>query len=420
MVQLGISVGLANVLLWAFIEVFVLLMITTATALMGRQSINTQLLRGKEVTINGPNDLVDILPYNGELQPVRRAFKLPLTVVRLIIVAISIYICAMLDGEPEEDATPFRVSAATSVSPAEGASLITNNGLEISSMIKLSCLKILNNNDVVMYRGYAGEGIIICEDGVDTYSEDILLEAELRSGFETPETGEDLTGMNILESAVENENLASGMNISDTAVIFSEIDESGAVEDVSTRIVLLERMNERNKCVFGMWRSNGTGFELRTDLKITTTCSLQTNAFDRLLRPKPDSIPPRMAFLHQIVDAVLVSHREENAPRRKDVKIVASLSLAAIILGSIVAFISTSLACGFAIAVRHGAVRPDLTSVGGVADVWASEKYGKDSDGTLLFQWIVADGGQGSVVCVSKEDGSEVQTRREDPESHSE
>lgn len=63
--------------------------------------------------INGPIDL-DILPYSGELQPVRRLFELPLTVVRLVMVVITIYI-AMMNREIEEALTLIRLFAVTRV-----------------------------------------------------------------------------------------------------------------------------------------------------------------------------------------------------------------------------------------------------------------------------------------------------------------
>lgn len=338
MVQLDISVNLANILLWLFLEVFLLLMAMTATSLIVRYSISKTLLRGNDVPLNPNSNLnliIDKLPYNSDLHLVHKCLKLPLTLCRLAIIAITIYIGANLGAEPREQTNPVPVSSTLFLGPRSDALLISNSGDDISAMAKLSCLRIVTNNKIHLYKSFIFDNEeIICEDGVATFSKSLLLEAEIRATFRTPKEGLDMSGMPMFESTFENESARQGLKRSGTALTVNITDESGTVGNVSTRIVLIEPL-ENGKCLFGFWRSAGDGFEKRVDVKLHAQCTLQIAALERMFWPKPVFVPPRMSFLFQVIDAALLAKRETKAPPLRDQnEAVATLPVVTIVIGA--------------------------------------------------------------------------------------
>lgn len=379
MIQLSISVGAANLFLWLLVEVFLILLSHTATRLVARFSVNRRLLSNSNISLNGPKDLIDKIPYNGDIFLARPPLKLVLTLYRICIVGISLYIGLNLDGDRELSRNPFPASSETFLSTTAG-DLTSNSGDDLNAMAKLSCLQVVDNNLVLLYKGYVSPSEhILCQDGNSTESENILLKAEIRATFRTPKTG-----LNISDTAMSTSAYDAQLTFIDldyNRLVVNATDEEGLPINVAARIVLMKRLGE-GKCQFGMWRSKGLGFSARVDIKVEASCNLRIAAVDRLLRPKPEFLPPRMSFLFQIVDSILLSKAAEEAPHLRKETIVATFPLRATILLAVGIAVSAGIYIVFSLIIRRGRIKNDLFSARGVGDV-----LGGPSGTQALFRW---------------------------------
>lgn len=348
-----------------------------ATRLFARYTLNRRLERGKKVRLSSTTGLLDSLPYNSDLQPVEGFVKVSLTALRIGAIAISVFLGYALDGTVRPNETPFAVSSAIDVASDLSNVLTVNSGEDITSMAKLSCLRISNNNDVYLFKGYVGGDDIICEDGMYTYSTKVLIASEIRSGQPVVLEGESMNGMNILNSVRRNGKLIPGLNISDRSITYERLDRSGTATGDECRIVLNARKAD-GLCEFGVWRSAGSGFLNPVHLKITTSCQVQILGFPRMLHWKPVSMPPRMSFLYQVIDAIIVSVEAKTAPRRMGSRVVATVTFASVVVIVIIAISSTLASIGLWLSLRNGKMK-DLMSPRGIASLWGSEKYGQGS-----------------------------------------
>lgn len=403
MVSLVLSVGVVNFIVFVFTKLLLHIMCKTSNSLMARHFVSKQLVRGKDVKFNPSPNLIDQLPCISDYR-LASHLKIPLTLIYLAIVGVSVYITASVDGENAKNPEAFPVSSALFLGPRSGGSLISNSGEDINSMAKISCLRILNNNEIVLYKAFVGSDFdIICEDGQDTFSKRILFKAEIRAAFRTPKTGKDMQDMPIYNSTFGNEEARKGLELSNTALSVNKTDELGMVQDVATRIVLIER-SEEEMCIFGIWRSAGDGFDVRVDIKLHASCRMQVAALELMLLPKADYLPPRMSFLYQVMDGILVSQRKTEVPSLRDnERVVATLPLATIIVGFATAALCMISAAALYVVVRCSKVQEDVSTETGVAAVLAAGMFaGTDS---VVFRW---DGEK--VVCVGKEETGKTET----------
>lgn len=376
MVQLSISVPLANILLWTFTEAFIVLMSFHGTRLLARYLLNHRLSRGHQVSLTSAPSLVDALPYNSDLEPLPRRAKLVLTAVRFAAVAISVYVGAALDGAVAPNHRTFAATLATGIATKDVGNLTRNDGNHIPAMAKLSCLRIMDNNNVALYRGYVAEGDILCEDGSMTYTKETLVHAQIRPD---PSYGSsmDLSGLNLIDVEAKG-----GLSVTDKAVTYNSTDEQGNRKE-SVRIQLISR--EGDLCTFGVQRSKGSGFDLDLYITLTMTCEVKILEFKRMLAPKPSWMPPRMSFLYQTLDALVLSERVTTAPTRKGGNVQATITLGGLATAIASAAIITVTSIVLWLALQQGGVKKDFTSVKGLAEMWADEKFGGVSqDGVFV------------------------------------
>lgn len=387
MLRLDTSVGVANILLWGFTEVFVVLMTFQATRLYARHSLDKLLMRGKKISMRSSTKIIDSLPYNSDLQPVPSGTKISLTAVRIGVIAISVYLGYALDGVVRREKNNFDVRSSIDVAKALDSKLTENSGEDIAAMAKLSCLCIKSNSDVELYKGYIdASGDILCEDGFSTQEKEVLLAANIRPLEETPTEGQSMAGIKLFTQLLKDDNAVPGLSVTAKSITYSALDSSGKETGDNCRIVLLEK-KPKNICEFGFRRSAGSEFVDSVDLRIATSCDVQVVEYSRMLGPKPRSMPPRMAFLHQVIDATVVSHSTNTAPTRMGKEVIASITTIGLVAAIAVALLSTvgSLVMWWLLRRRR---TQDLTSPQGMALVWGCEKYGRgvaDLNGGDLF-----------------------------------
>lgn len=370
MIHLGVSVGIANILLWIFAEVFIVIMTFNATRLYASKINQGRLATGEKIPVPSTLSLIDRLPYNGDLLIVKEPTKLVLTILRVVAVIVSVYLGSILDGEVRHVGHRFEVTSVIDIAKLNMRKLSENSGNDISAMAKMSCLRIHNNNDVVLYKGYIGsKQDIVCEDGLATYTTQILVAAQIRAGESTPESGISMDGMSILKGLDSNKNV----NSSSFSVIYRKQSHSGNDIDEQIRIVLNRKMKD-NMCEFGLQRSAGGGFQSVVDLKVNTTCSITIVDFDRLIQPKPPWMPPRMSFLYHFLDSVVVCADGITAPAQRGTTVDASVTVSGLCIGVFVAVVSTIVST-LLWATMRGKQKVDLTSPEGVANLWHCEKF---------------------------------------------
>lgn len=379
------SVGIANVLLWCFTEVGVVLLTFAVTRQISSYLLTRKLNSGKKVKLSSKLGFIDRLPYNGDLRASDNAVKLCFTILRLGAIAASVYIGADLDGAVQNGHDRFTVTKSIDIAPTGGYALSENTGNDIAAMAKLSCLRILNNNDVVLYKGYILlDEEILCEDGLVTVSEKVLVAAQIRPSPTPPKRGIPMNGLNLYNATDVYGNKVQGLQVASRSITY----QSQLVRDYVS-IVLLNKTND-GLCRFGLHRSTGSGFASSVHLVLTTNCSLRVVDFSRLIHEKPDYMPPRMAFLYHFLDAVVVSTDKTNVPDRKGTNVVASISLAALCVAISIATMSLATMAVLRCATGRR-VMVDLTSAEGVASVWHFEKYGKPTSTTSMDFYIVLD-----------------------------
>lgn len=412
--HLGISVSLANILLFLFTEVFIVLMTFHTTRLAARYLLNRQLSHGNKVPLTTTAySIVDSLPYNSDLQPVSGPIKLGLTLCRLTVIAISVYVGATLEGEVRHDTKPLNISFSTGMAPVPGGLLTNNGGPDMSATAKLSCLRLINDHGGILYKGYmavAGSQIF-CEDGLATFEEKILLQAEFREGSASDVTGLSMKGMNILRAKTQPD-----VTVSDTSIVYSPPTEDGTSSGDSCKIVLHEEKDGGQDCVFGIRRMAGRGFLTPIDLNITTTCKLEVLDFSRMLSSKPTFLPPGVSFLLQVLDSMVISRETtEKGPDRRTDSVSAVIGVDGLATAIVVAIVATALGISLWVALRVGNIQSDFTSVKGVAELWGEEKFGTgtiSSDDSGLFVALEGEDKTpylGSIDGVSKADRKSVE-----------
>lgn len=370
--QLGISVSAANILLWVFTEVFIICLTFNLTRLYASRQIYNKLEAGGKIAMPSTLSLIDRLPYNQDLLLLNDRTKLALTVVRFCVVIISFYLGSILNGAVRRSRHSFDVRSAIEISSLNATKLSKNFGNDIAAMAKLSCLRILNNNHVVLYKGYiASDEDIVCEDGLVTYSINVLASAQIRTGKQTPETGISMEGMNILNVSEEDE---SSVDVSSLAIVYRERDDVGKYTGEQVRIVLNKR-TENGLCQFGLERSAGGNFQIVVNLQVTTTCMVQIVDYSRLIKPKPDFLPPRMSFLYHVLDATVVRVNETVPPVRKGSLVEATLTVTGLCVGVSVALVSSLTTIFYWCSMRRK-TKLDITSAKGMANLWLCEKFG--------------------------------------------
>lgn len=358
-----------------------------ATRLLARYILSQQLSRGDKISLTPAASLIDALPYNSDLQPLPHRAKLLLTLFRFAAVAVSVYVGAALDGAVAPENGSFAATEATAVATKSTEALIENTGLHIPAMAKLSCLRIVDNNHVTLYRGYVASQTILCEDGVMTYTKKALVSARIRDEDETKDQGEDISSLNIADQEPQSGRLVKNDK---SIVYYRRVGTDSDSPEETLRIVLMQRRGDA--CSFGVRRSSGSGFPEKVDVKLTTTCNVRILDFSRMLAPKPSFLPPRMTFLHQTLDAIVVSERVDGGPTPKGDVIQATITLPGLVTVVVTAVVITVSSIVFWFALRSTSVKKDVTCVKGLAEIWGEEKFGTTSqDG--VFVALAAEGG---------------------------
>lgn len=352
-----------------------MLMTFHTTRLVARYLLNRQLSHGNKVPLTPRFSIIDSLPYNSDLQPVSRPIKFALTLCRLAVIVISVYVGATLDGEVKHDTRTFKVHSSTSIAPVVGGKLTNNMGDDMSATAKLSCLRIIHNHSGILYKGYMAGSEILCEDGLETFGKKWLLKADFREGKLSEVAGLSMKGMNILRA-----NTQPGVTVSDTSIMYSpSAEDSDSFAGESCHIVLHKEYEEEEgdrKCVFGVRRTAGSGFQDPIDLNLTTTCAMEVIDFSRMLCTKPTFLPPEVSFLLQVIDSMVVSSKDDYSPERKTQSVMAVMSVGGLATSVSVAAIATALGIALWVALRVGSIKSDFTSVQGVAELWGEEKFG--------------------------------------------
>lgn len=372
MLILNLSVSFSNILLWTFTELFIVLMTFQATHLFARYALNVRLQKGHKLPLTRPTSLLDMLPYNNDLHPAPPYLKAILTIVRVFVILVSVYLGFTLDASLHPVGPAFPVQSTTEIATTSRSTLTVNDGTEIAAMAKLSCLSIHDSSHLVLHKAYLSKDNILCEDGVHTPTTKTLLAAHLRPAAPTPLHGLALSAA-LLKSAQSSSE--SGIQIAQgkNAILYSPAQISEEV-----RILLLARLSD-SQCTYSLSRTPGSGFQVPISIRINMTCDLVFANFSRLLRPKPAHTPPRMSFLHQIIDALVVSAPSSVAPPQLDGSVVATLSTSGIVVGLSVAFVSTVACLALCLLLKRGVVQENFMSPTGVASVWGIEKYGEES-----------------------------------------
>lgn len=374
MLHLGISMSLANILIFLFTEVFIVLMGFHATRLAARYVLHRQLSQGQKIPLTTPSSVVDALPYNSDLQPISPTPKLLLTLCRLFVIAISVYVGATLDGEVMHDTQPFRVTKSIAVSHHATRELTENTGTDISAVAKVSCLRLINDHRGILYKGYMAGSEVICEDGSVTFTEDVLIQAEIRDNYTSDFKGLSLKNMPITHGAAK-----AGANVSDTQIVYERkgVNLDTAADANGKVTITLVKKFTRNECIFGFHRSPSDGFNAPITLEISMLCDLEEVEFPRMLSAKPEFMPPGISFLLQVIDGMIVSTITNVAPRRKANAVMAMISVPGLAVGMMVALLATGLAIGLWVALKLSDVKSDFTSAKGVAELWGEEKFGE-------------------------------------------
>lgn len=418
MLQVNISVGLANILFWMFTELFVLLLPFQTTRLVAREWLTHALKRGQKISLR--RSFLDRLPYNGDIQPVQPRLKLGITLVRLSVVLASAYLGYALDGAIVEDNSRFPVVGTldTVWEPGDKSSLTDNSGREAAAMAKLSCLRILADDRVTLYKGYFGGEKILCEDGDATFETKALLHANTDQNLKFPTRGESMSGMRILESTESKPDYK--LEKEKERIVFSRKETAGEIS-----IVLIEKRNSISGtpgmwCSFGFTRTKGNGFEIDVTMLLSASCDVQIREFHRTLRPKPLNMPPCMSFFHQVADAIVIHRRATSIPRRKGKSVRAAFDVAGLSIGIAVAVLAGGMwTCLQVVRWRRGGEEPvDVLSPEGVARLWGGDKFGRtrssanDSDlfiafdGTSKLAYLGSSDSEGGVVRDDLESGS--------------
>lgn len=373
MLRLGISVSLANILIFLFTEVFIVLMGFHATRLAARYVLHRQLSSGQKIPLTNRSSIIDVLPYNSDLQPVGATPKFLFTLSRLFVIAVSVYVGATLDGEVMYDTSQFKVTSSIGVAHSSARELTDNTGTDISAVAKVSCLRLINDHRGILYKGYMAGYEVICEDGSATFTENVLLDTEIKENCTANHDGLTLKNMPILTGAKE-----AGANVSDSSIVYTrKMDGStSSPEDIGTITITLLKRITNEECVFGVHRSLGGGFNEPITLEITAICNMEVIDYPRMLSTKPEFMPPGISFLLQMINGVIVSSTTKVAPRRKARSVIAVISVPGLVIAMVIAIVETGAAIGLWAALKASDVKSDFTSVKGVAQLWGEEKFG--------------------------------------------
>lgn len=374
MLRLGISVSLANILIFLFTEVFIVLMGFHATRLAARYVLHRQLSSGQKIPLTNRSSIIDILPYNSDLQPVGATPKFLFTLSRLFVIAVSVYVGATLDGQVMCDKSPFKVTSSISVAHRSSRVLTDNTGTDISAVAKVSCLRLINDHRGILYKGYMAGYEVICEDGSATFTKNVLLDTEIRENFTTNLDGLNLKNMAILTGAEE-----AGANVSDSSIVYKRKSDgsTSSPEDIGTITITLLKRITNEECVFGVHRSLGGGFNVPITLEVTAICDMEVIDYPRMLSTKPEFMPPGISFLLQMINGVIVSSMPKATPRRKASSVIAVMSVPGLAIAIVVAIVATGVAIGLWAAMKRSDIKSDFTSVKGVAQLWGEEKFGR-------------------------------------------